>query len=42
MEMSDAIDLIGAFLILFGCLGFMMLLCLGVISIVPGKKEDEE
>jgi len=42
MEMSDAIDLIGAFLILFGCTGLMMLLCLGVLTIIPEKKEDEE
>ena len=42
MEWDTLVDVLGAFLMIFGSLGFIMLLCLGVVSIVPGKKEEEE
>tara|TARA_B100000519_G_C13984929_1_gene316438 strand:- start:267 stop:413 length:147 start_codon:yes stop_codon:yes gene_type:complete len=42
MELSHALDLFGALLILIGGVGFMMLMCLGIITIVPGVEEKEE
>ena len=42
MELSHALDLFGALLILIGGVGFMMLMCLGIITIVPDGEEKEE
>ena len=41
MEWTDVLDFFGALLILFGSTALMMLLCLGVITIVPAHERKK-
>ncbi len=41
MEWTDVLDFFGALLILFGSTAIVMLMCLGVITMVPAHEEKK-